>query len=525
MNRLFNQVPNGRIKKNVFDLTHDKKLSMNMGILVPTFWAEVVPGDRFKVSMEQLIRMSPLTAPIMHRINVYTYSYFVPLRILHNTFEDFITGGKDGSLNPAPPVVVVDDATSVWMQKGSLADYLGIPPPPAVVAVGSQHQLSAYPFLAYQQIYNDYFRDQTLEDEIVWDKDEADQSALAGAVLSLRNKAWEKDYFTSALPWAQRGGDIMLPTTFQINEADISWRTPANFTNDTGLFTGDATLGHQAGDVTNALSLKGTEGYQAQGIKNIDSISTSGGTASTGSLNDLRTAMRVQEWLEKNARGGARYIEQIWSHFKKKSSDSRLQRAEFLGGGINPVTISEVLSTFGVVDNPQGNMSGHGISVGHDAHFNREFEEHGIVMTMMCIMPRTGYQQGIPRSFLRFDKYDYYWPEFAHLGEQEVKNKELYVDYTTDDIAESVPFGYQSRYADMKFMPNSVHGDFRDDLEHWHCNRKFDTRPALNAEFVRANPTQRIFAVDDPTIDKLYVQILNKVTAIRPMPKFGVPHF
>lgn len=317
------------------------------------------------------------------------------------------------------------------------------------------------------------------------------------------------------MPWAQRGGDVLIPM-----EADVNYLMEATIHSaqinqsqdmvDGNLIVTDGKLINDRGANPDAT---GT------GIHNIESIENS-----TLTINDLRRATRLQEWLERNARAGSRYIEQIFAHFGVRSSDARLQRPEYLGGSKQPIVISEVLNTASTGQgDPLGQMGGHGVSVGNNYAFNKFFEEHGVIIGIMSILPRTAYMQGIPRMFSKFDKFDYYFPEFAHLGEQEVKNRELFenwVDSTGDGT-----FGYQSRYAEYKFKESSVHGDFRDNMNYWHMARIFDTPPALNEGFVSADPTQRVFAITDPEIDKVYLQLYNDVKAIRPMPVFGTPSF
>jgi len=244
-------------------------------------------------------------------------------------------------------------------------------------------------------------------------------------------------------------------------------------------------------------------------------------------INDVRTAFQLQKWMERSARAGSRYVEQILAFFGVRSSDARLQRPEYLGGGRSPVVISEVLQTSHTIDDvsPQGNMAGHGISAAPQNGCKYKVEEHGYIIGIMSVMPRTAYQDGTPRHFFRNNRYDFYWPTFAHLGEQPVFNKEIYQNYLYDgdDPDNLDTFGYQSRYCEYKYIPSSVHGDFRENLDIWHMGRKFNSRPYLNKNFVTADPTKRVFAVTDLTQDELWVQCYNQVKAVRPMPRFGEP--
>lgn len=503
--KIFNQVQNRRLKANAFDLSHEKKLSMNMADLVPILCQEVVPGDKFRVNTETLIRLAPMTAPMMHRVNAYVHYFFVPNRLVYGEWEDFITGGERGDKTPIFPQIQYWDGSKTMFTKGSLADYMGVPIIPENVTVSEQanQYISALPFRAYQMIYNEYYRDQNLQDKVPFTKD----SVLTGnewqQILTIRKRNWEKDYFTSSLPWTQKGSEVILPT-------DINYKAPNLVLNSSGAMQQDGALTSNAGEL-----LGGATGTSPTVIDNIENIGTT--------INDLRRAVRLQEWLERNARSGSRYIEQILAHFQVVSKDARLQRPEYLGGGKTPVTVSEVLSTYGDANVPQGNMAGHGIAVGNTNQFSRFFEEHGYVLGIMSVLPSTSYSQGLPKHFQKFDKFDYYFPEFAHLGEQEVNNKELYIDLTATDNYNSEVFGYQSRYCEYKYAPSTIHGDFKDNLKYWHMGRIFSSRPALNSAFITADPTTRVFAVSEDPSHKLYVQLYNKITAIRRMPYFGTP--
>lgn len=474
-----------------------------MGDLVPIYLQEVVPGDKFQVNTEMLMRFAPMVAPVMHRMNVYTHYFFVPNRLVFNGWEDFITGGDDGLDATVFPEMWIYNLTVQHFGNGTLADYLGVPTPPAEIT--NTIKVSALPFRAYQLIYNEYYRDQNLQDKVALTKDSVVTGPEFAAITALRKRAWEKDYLTSALPFAQRGGEVSIPST-------VNYKDAAQFQFTTQP-TANQAIQVQAG--TNPTPLKAVDGNVITEIDNIDSVDIT--------VNDLRRAKKLQEWLEKNARAGSRYIEQILSHFGVMSSDARLQRPEYLGGGKTPVTISEVLSTVETATVPQGNMAGHGIAVGNSNRFRRGFEEHGYIFGIMSVLPRTAYQQGVPRMLSKIDKFDYYWPEFANLGEQEVLNKEVYANFVSGNPEGT--FGYQSRYAEYKFGQSSVHGDFKGNLSHWHMGRIFSSQPALNGSFVTSDPTHRIFAVTEPSTHKLYAQIYNEVKAIRPMPVFGTPMF
>lgn len=508
MNKIFEKISLKGPKYSGFDLSHEKKLSCKMGDLIPILLEEIVPGDQFHVNSEIMLRMAPMLAPIMHRVDVFCHYFFVPNRIVWSQWEDFITGGREGTTSPVMPTFPLNPLVA----NGSLADYLGLPN----VESGAQAnppRVSELPFRAYTKIWNDYYRDPNLEEEV-----DVDDGSGIGPLFALRKRAWGKDYFTSALPFSQRGDAVTLPidNTFSPQYKDTStihqatgqpWPNNSYTEINKQSNTDNVLAGIPAGVQVNAQ------------IRNLNDPQTIDSTSVT--IADLRRSVRLQEWLEKQARGGYRYIETLLSHFGVQSSDKRLQRAEYLGGGKQAVVISEVLNNTGTAEAPQGDMTGHGISMGKTNSFSKRFEEHGYVFGIMSVLPKTAYMQGVPRHWSRNDKFDYYWPEFANIGEQEVLNKELYYTGAGADSPDGV-FGYQQRYAEYKYGCSMVHGDFRDTLNFWHMARDFASEPVLNSSFTQSDPTNRIFAVQDGT-DTLWVQVYNEVKARRPMPYFADP--
>lgn len=510
---LFERVQVDQVKSNVFDLGHEKKLSCNMGQLIPILVQEVIPGDKFKCNTEIMMRLAPMISPIMHRVNVFTHYFFVPNRLIWDSWEDFITGGKDGLQAPAVPYLAMNDARKANIAEGGLWDQMGLPPYIAGVWRNTTN-VSALPFRAYQLIYDTYYRDQKLSTEIGCVKTSGEMNDAETAKLcALRMRSWEKDYFTSALTSPQLGGPASL--TVGGHAAFVpSYLKPAIGYNldDTTAAAGGVEIGG-AGIFTDVAP-------DPIYIANLNSGDLPIHEAII-TANDLRRVFKLQVWLEKNMRAGWRYVEQILSHFGVRMPD-RNYRVQYLGGGKQPIVISEVLNTSSTATEPQGNMAGHGISVGNQNYFQENFNEHGWVLGIMSVLPRTAYMQGIDKSFLKFDKFDYYFPEFATLGEQEVVNREIYMDW--DEVYDpAATFGYQSRYAEYKFKQSQCTGQFRSSLDHWHMTRKFASLPLLNASFVESNPTHHIFAVETETIPKLYVQIYNDLKAIRKMPVFGTP--
>lgn len=535
MANIFNSIKLKRPRRNVFNLSYENKLTVNAGELIPIMCKPVVPGDKFRVNTEMLVRLAPLVAPMMHRVDVYTHYFFIPNRLLWNKWEDFITKGVDGSDAPAfptislPSVVNTADAHKAWGD-GSLWDYLGLPSlnqignavfqtqSPNGVKAPIGYKVSALPFRAYQLLYNEYYRDQNLTPEINISYESGDYAApVNGEYYKIRRRAWEKDYFTSALPWVQRGPEVSVPVS-DAKDYDIERKntnldyfmkngTEVPGSGDTVKFVGGQL---QVGDGSlNALY------YDPSNLKvSVDDIGFN--------INDLRTSNALQRWFERNARSGSRYIEQILSHFGVRSSDARLQRPQFLGGGRTPISVSEVLQTSSTDStSPQANMAGHGISAGVNHGFTRYFEEHGYIMGIMSIRPRTGYQQGVPKDFRKFDNMEFYFPEFAHLGEQEIKNEEVYLNQS--DVDNESTFGYTPRYAEYKYSQNEVHGDFRGNMAFWHLNRIFTAKPNLNTTFVECNPSNRVFATAETSDDKYWVQIYQDIKALRLMPKYGTP--
>lgn len=511
MKNLFNSVKLTKPKRNVFDLTHDVKLSLDMGYLVPTLCLEAVPGDKFNLSCESLLRFAPLVSPVMHRMDVTMHYFYVPCRLLWDNWENFITQTKVGGAVPGFPYVEVGSAN--WTT-GSLMDYLGVPSNEGRV---TPEVISAMPFAAYQLIYNEYYRDQNLVSEKNFKLTDG-FNGLNGDLFPIRRRAWEHDYFTAALPFAQKGDAVEIPLgTVQLDPNAEGVSDPLWVKSDDYGTVGDpGATALSAGINPGQLLDSGSEAvtYDPDGSLIVEPTT----------INDLRRAFRLQEWLEKNARGGTRYIENILSHFGITSSDKRLQRPEYITGTKSPVQISEILNTTGTATLPQGNMAGHGVSVTTGKYGKYFCEEHGYVIGIMSVMPKTAYQQGMPKHFLKTtDAFQYYWPSFANIGEQEVLNKEIFA-YQPGGAGENT-FGYVPRYAEYKYMPSRVAGDFRDTLDFWHLGRIFSAAPSLNETFVQCEPDTRIFAVETSGEQRLYAHVLHKIKAVRPMPKFGTPQF
>lgn len=497
---MFDKIQIRKPKLNKFDLSHEVKMSFNMGELVPMMIEEVVPGDKFQVQSEVMMRLAPMVAPVMHRVDVYCHYFFVPNRLIWEDWEDFITGGEDGLDVPVHPYFTMDQLYQAGkLNDGLLCDYMGLPSIDAPITL--DQNVSSLPFRAYTLLFNEFYRDQNLETAATITQTSGADSQVS--MCDKRIRAWEKDYFTSALPFAQRGDSVSIPGTVAYKATSTLEQTGGGPTAG-NLFLNNS--GRLDASIPPTVSTTGR-------IENLEDIGID--------VNDLRRSNALQRWLELAARGGSRYIEQMLSFFGVQSSDARLQRPEYLGGGKQNVMMSEVLQTAETATTPQGNMAGHGISVGATNKFNKSFEEHGFVMGIISVLPKTSYQEGIHKKFTRFDKFDYFFPQFAHLGEQEILNHELYYDGISG--VPNVTFGYQSRYAEYKHTQSKVHGDFKGTLNYWHMGRIFGDQPLLNSNFVKSDPTHRIFANTTVTDHKLWCQIYHRFNALRPMPYFGDP--
>lgn len=493
-------------KKNKIDLSHERKAGMNAGRLYPCLVQEVVPGDSFRLTTEIFGRLAPMIAPPMHRVNINTYFHFVPTRLVWDETEKFWTGGADGLQAPVVPYFVGPDTTQ--FKTGSLFDHMGCPPYDGGGAPAGTMQFCALPFRAYQTVWNEWFRDQDLSTDLALSKASGQVlGAELAKILALRDKCWEKDYFTTARPWAQKGtasGVSITPGTGNPMLLKNS-ATNANLINQTSLQSNAlANLVAQPANVTARLEDPNSKVL----------------------ITDLRKANRLQEFLEKMGIGGSRYIEYLKHIWNVRSSDARLQRSEYLGGGQSYVQMSEVLSSVlfddGVTELPQGNLAGRGVVAGAHHGFTRTFEEHGYIIGTVCIQPRTAYTGGVDRMYAnRKTRFDFYTPDFANIGEQVVSNWEVGVDYNAP-IVEGT-FGYQTRYGEYKWKNSSSHGSFRNSLSYWTYDRIFSAAPALNENFVKCVPTKRMFAVNSEAVDSYFIQMFHKLEALRPIPYYNSP--
>lgn len=564
MMNIFNSVPASIPKRNVFRaLSHSVKLSAEMGYLVPVLCQDVIPNDRFALSAAALVRFAPLVAPMMAECDVYFHAYYVPDRIIWPGFETFITGSKNGKKVPeeeipVPPVIRINDSVTandmltsgssfdndglLPLANRSLIDYLGFQTWKVGTSFdtskGFRYDIDLLPLRAYYKIWSDYYRDENLVDDVLPDYvDDSGPFVLTRDqntydyvknFMSLRRRCWKKDYFTSALPWAQKGDDVLIPGSGGSSSFSRVGNIDQDFSRPGGAVTGNVQVGHSVSYNDDSLFLNGSLGSSSdRGVfgLNLDNFSIEGGTASEGTIRELRRAFAAQRFLERRAIGGTRYSEMIPAFFGIKTSDARLQRAEWLGGYKQSVVVSQVLQTSESTDSsPLGQPGGNAVSAGAKFIFDKTFEEYGWIMVIMSVMPKADYVQGIPKKFLRRDVYDYYWPQFAHIGEQPIQNQELYFNPSgsvSDREKNEATFGYTPRYAEYRFNNNRICGDFKDSLLFWHLGRDFNSAPSLNEDFVLCKPSDRIWAVEDSPSQHLWIDVGFKIKALRPLPKYA----
>lgn len=529
-----------RIRKSAFDLTHEKQLTARShGELYPILCEAVLPGDNFRCKSEILARVVPLINPIYQRFDIYTHFYYVPNRLLWKNWEKFIS---PENANPVPPVFpsfklgnADDFANGVINCENLNSGFWSYLNGRVEKTVGDPTtvDMSILPFRAYTKIWNEYYRDVDLQNErLEYDSDGVTQnelsemSALHTASSGFLVRNYEKDYFTSARPWAQKGNPVTVGvqgTAYiqeQINPAtdnpaliDVNHAYPS-----LGALSGGGLNGIQKTTGNQRLWI------QPNGTLYAD-MERAGEFATTEtpniSIEDIRYANTMQKFLEKVMRFGSKYHETLKSVFGVTVPDYRVARPEYIGGGRQPLVISEVLQQSQSETTPLGTFGGHGISSGQ-AGFNYTFAEHGYVIGLMSIMPRPKYLNGIRKEYMKSDRFDFATPDFANLGEQKVMNVELNGKIHAQS---EIEFGYQERYAEYKFIPSTVHGAFATDniLKTFHCARELQY--ALNAEFLTpasdVNQINRIYAVDD--YDPFLITMINNIVAIRPLPRHSNP--
>ena len=502
-------------KRSKFSLSHYNLTTMNMGFVVPVGLTEVLPGDTIQQATSAFIRVTPLVAPVMHPVHVAIHHWYVPLRLIWDDFEKFITGGEDGLDTSEYPTIT---APSDGFATGSVADYLGCP-----TGVGNL-VVSALPFRAYDLIWSEWYRDENVQVPIPISKASGPDTTTA---VFLYSKAWAKDYFTTAAPWPQRGPAVSVPVNLTAaGEPSISATTTIS---PSGNPTFQRNNAAPAGSLIYEYNTSGSGGplireNLGQGLTWSDpalsaqtTINYSSGNPELGSvdINQLREAFALQRFEEHRALYGSRYTEYL-RYLGIRASDARLQRPEYLGGGRQTIQFSEVLQTAEGTD-PVGTMRGHGIAAMRTNRYRRFIEEHGYVMTLMSVMPISIYSDGLPRLWNRRVKEDFWQKELEHIGEQEVFIKELWARSSKGDDV----FGYQDRYDEYRSHQSFVSGEFRNLLNYWHFAREFANEPSINVSFIYGSPTNRPFA--EKTKNQLYCMVNHSIQARRLVSRRGNP--
>jgi len=488
------------MKRSKFNLSNTQLLTADMGNLVPCGLVEVLPGDTFQHSTSMLIRAMPLATPPMHRVRIKLYHVYVPHRIVWPEFENFITGGPDGM-----DATVFPNITLGTVAEKSLADYLGVP-------VGFAGEVSALPFRAYAKIFNELFRDQDLVSELAIS---TASGADATTNTSLVNCAWQKDYFTLARPWEQKGPTITLPlgTTAPVvtlNETAQSGANPALFMKIASSGA-DPTSGKALGISSSAVIGSATDVSSGDGAFYPANLFADLSTASAVDINAVREAFALQRYQEARAQYGSRFTEYL-AYLGVRSSDARLQRPEYLGGGSQNLSFSEVLQTASTAaaEDGVGQLYGHGIGAMRSNRYRKFFEEHGYVLSLLHVLPETMYPQGLYRTWNRRVKEDFWQRELQHIGQQAILMKELYALGAGPDTT----FGYIDRYDEYRRQESRVHGEFLTSLNDWHFARLLSAQPTLNGSFVTADPTKRPFQAQGEN-NTLLIQARHRIGARR----------
>jgi hypothetical protein len=527
-------------KRSKHSLSFQRLQSMDMGYLYPTGVVEVLPGDSMRFAQSAFCRFSPLVSPVMAKVNILMYRFFVPYRILDKNWETIITGGMDNKTSMVTPQMELDSST--W-KRGGLFDYLGIGNPG-----NNKISVCSYAMRAYNMIWNEYFRDQDLMTEAYFDNEAKTDVASNFGLLPV---CWEKDYFTVARPWQQKGDAVSIPVsgassspvslpvsisglsgapTFRADPSlsDVSYTAGTisvqDYTHDSGAVAfpvGSTPVNFRFGKTSPSSNSAKLTGALVWDNPQLTGVATGSLSGTTGYISpeDLRLAMSLQRFGENRARFGSRYSEYL-RMLGVRPQDMRLDLPEYLGGGLSTMQLSEVIQTSETTDtSPLGKLGGHGVGVARSRRSRHFFPEHGLVLFLAALRPKSLYTNSIPREFLRKSRFDFWQPELQHLGQQAITNQEL---NASNDNPTGV-FGYSDRYNEYRFKQSQVCGEFRDLLQYWHLGRILPSNTTLNADFVRCQPRNDIFAVTDEDYDKVYCSFSHSIQARRLITRHASP--
>lgn len=525
----FARVPTAEISRSTFRRPSNYKTTFDAGYLIPFFCDEVLPGDTHKLNTSIVARLATPIVPFMDNLHMDVHFFFVPNRLVWNNWEKFM-GAKDNPGDTTEYLIPTIAFSDNDLPVGSIYDYFGLPCGTGISLFNCK--INALPFRAYNLIYNEWYRDQNLINSLTVSKGDGPD---AENLYALRRRAKRHDYFTSCLPWPQKGEAVDMPigTSAPVYGDGHALGLTSNGSTQFGLYNHtdnslratNSKYGKSLPDTTATLSFPASTATLGVVPSGVSGLYADLSQASAVTINQFREAVQLQRLLERDARGGTRYIEILKSHFLVNSPDMRLQRPEYLGGGTIPVQINSVPQTSSTdTTTPQGNMSAYGYASGRGIGFNKSFVEHGYIIGILSVRADLTYQRRIDRMWSRREKYDFYWPALAHIGEQPVYNREI---FATDIAPESDGiFGYQEAWADLRYKPSMITGKLRSDdatpLDMWHLSQHFTTQPTLGQSFIEENPPiSRVVAVtsEPQFVLDSYLDLI----CTRPMPMYSVP--